>query len=294
MRVLVLGATGMIGGAIVQEFLAEPQLSLRALVRSHGASRLPAEVETARGDLHDRASLERAMPGVDCVVNAVGIIAERGRNTFQRVHVDGVENALQAAKAAGVARFIHLSALGARAGAPSRYHRTKHQGEQAVAASGLDHNIVRPSIVFGPRDEFVNMLARMVRRFPAVPVIGPGGNLFQPVYVREVAQLVRNLVVDNPAPGETVCAGGPHQLSSNGLIALLKKLLRRERKPVVHLPLLPLGLAARLFNQPLTYDQWLMLLEDNVLNEGEYARFCELLGAQPSALEDTLPTYLRR
>jgi len=293
MRVLILGATGMIGGAILQELLAEPQLSLRALVRSLGASPLPPGVETAHGDLQERESLRRAMQGVDCVVNAVGIIAERGRNTFQRVHVDGVENAVEAAHAAGVARFIHISALGVRADAPSRYHRTKHQGEQLVAQSGLGYNTVRPSIVFGPRDEFVNLLARMVRRFPVIPVIGPGENLLQPVYVRELARLVRNLVVDNPAPGETVCAGGPDRLSYNDLIALLKKLLRRERKPVVHLPLIPLGLAAKLFNQPLTYDQWLMLLEDNVLGEREYVRFRELSGAEPSALADVLPTYLR-
>ena len=110
----------------------------------------------------------------------------------------------------------------------------------------------------------------------------------------DVARLVRNLVVDSPALGETVCAGGPDQLSYNALIALLKKLLRRERKPVVHLPLIPLGLAAKLYNQPLTYDQWLMLQEDNVLSEGEFSRFRELLGAEPSALEDALPTYLGR
>jgi len=293
MRVLVLGANGMIGAAVLRKLAEDPGVTPGALIHLQ-SSQIPPAVETAPGNLHDRGSLRRAMQCVDCVVNAVGIIVERGRNTFQSVHVDGVENAVRAARAEGVARFIHISALGARPDSPSRYHRTKHQGEQLVAQSGLGYSVVRPSIVFGPRDRFVNLLARMVRRFPLVPVIGPGENLFQPVYVQDVARLVRNLVVDNPALGETVCAGGPDQLSYNALIALLKKLLRRERKPVVHLPLIPLGLAAKLYNQPLTYDQWLMLQEDNVLSEGEFSRFRELLGAEPFALEDALPTYLGR
>ena len=291
MRVLILGATGMIGGEILRELTGRPGVALRALIPSRSPA-TPLEVETTYGNLHDRESLDRAMASVDCAINAVGIIAERGSNTFQSVHVHGVENTLAAAEAAGVARFIHISAMGARADSPSRYHRTKREGERLVMESGLDYSIIRPSIVFGPKDEFINMLARMVRRFPLIPVIGPGGNLFQPVYSRDLARLVRNLVVENTAPAEAVAAGGPEQLSYNAVITLLKELLRRPRKPVLHLPLVPLGLTAKLFNQPLTFDQWLMLQEDNVLGEREYLRFRELLGAEPSALGEVLPTYL--
>lgn len=293
-RILLLGATGFVGSATRQqlhEYL--PETVLRALVRPRAKLReLGPDLEVAAGNILNPRDVERAATDCDAIINAAGIIVEKGANTFDAVHVDGVRHTLEAAKRLRIRRYLHISALGARSDARSRYHRTKFRGEELLRASGLDFTIFRPSVIFGPGDRFINLLARMVRLAPVIPVLGAGVNRFQPVFVEDLARMVRMALAAEKTRGETIPVGGGRAYSYNEIIAVLKRVLRREFKPGLHLPMGLVGVFARSFGQPVNYDQWLMLQEDNVLVPEQLTRLEELFGFRPSSLEEVLPRYL--
>jgi len=292
-RILLLGATGFVGGAIGTELRTQlPETALRALVRPQAMARdAGPRVEAVPGDILNPQDVARAAESCEAIINAVGIIAEQGSNTFEAVHTDAVQTSLAAAKH-GVKRYLLISALGTRKDARSRYHRTKFRGEELLRTSGLDFTIFRPSVIFGRRDRFINLLARIVRIAPLIPVVGAGKNRFQPVFVEELARMVRISLAEGKGSREVVPVGGAAAYTYNEIIALLKRLLRREYKPVLHLPMAMAGFLARHLGKPLNYDQWLMLQEDNVLGEGEFARLEELFGFRPSSMEEVLPRYL--
>ncbi|HEX5815530.1 MAG TPA: NAD-dependent epimerase/dehydratase family protein [Methylomirabilota bacterium] len=185
-RVFITGGTGFVGRAVIQALRAEGY-AVRCLVRRGSEPDLRGfgAIERVEGDVMARQTLDDGLAGCDAVVHLVGIIRERPAigSTFERVHVQGTQNVLGAAAAAGVRRYLHMSALGARAGARSRYHRTKWAAEEAVRSSPLPWTIFRPSIVYGPGDEFVTMLRGMIEGLPVVPVIGSGRQRLQPVPV---------------------------------------------------------------------------------------------------------------
>ena len=158
-----------------------------------------------------RETLERGMAGCDTVIHLVGIIREQPAThaTFERVHVQGTVNVLESAAATGVRRYLHMSALGTRAEARSRYHRTKWAAEEAVRSSPIPWTIFRPSIIYGRGDEFVNMLAAMIRRYPVTPVIGDGLQRLQPIPVEHVAEgFARAVALDGTAK-HVYPVGGP-------------------------------------------------------------------------------------
>ena len=192
--VLVTGATGFVGKEIIKVLRARGE-AVRALVREPKKwERWAREngVEMTRGDVMQASMLGECCQGVDAVIHLVGIIAERGKATFENVHVRGTQNIIRAAQAAGVRRFIHMSALGTRADAVSNYHKTKWQAEESVRQSGMNWTIFRPSLIYGAGDQFVNMFAAMLT-LPVVggwklPCIGDGRTRLQPVGVDEVAE----------------------------------------------------------------------------------------------------------
>src|SRR6266850_7183689 len=190
-HVFVTGATGFVGHALLHQLCAAGYM-VRCLVRHGSEGRLRGLGAIARieGDVLTRHGLAEDMAGCDAVIHLVGIIREQRAAgvTFERVHVEGTRNVLEAARAAGVQRYLHMSALGTRPGAASRYHQTKWAAEEAVRASGLAWTIFRPSIIYGRGDGFVTLLASMVRRLPIVPVIGSGRARLQPVPVELVAE----------------------------------------------------------------------------------------------------------
>jgi NADH dehydrogenase len=270
-HLFVTGATGFVGHALLQRLCAAGHV-VRCLVRRGSEADLRGLGAIARieGDVLTRRGLDEGMAGCDAVVHLVGIIREHRASgvTFERVHVEGTQNVLDAARAAGVARYLHMSALGTRPGAVSRYHRTKWAAEEAVRGSGLGWTIFRPSIIYGRGDGLVTMLAAMVRRLPVVPVIGSGSQRMQPVAVEQVAAGFAG-ALDAPASiKRTYEVGGPNPVTMLELLDLIGRALGRHRVRKIHVPLGLMRPMARVFHRlpgfPITPDQLLMLGQDNV------------------------------
>ena len=279
MKVLVTGGTGFVGRAVIAQLRRhEHEISLlvrdpnapaaRSLVRQHG-------VELRPGDFQNPSSLVRACMDVDAVIHLVGIISELGTQTFRNVHTVATENLLHAAVENRVKRFVHMSALGTRAGAVARYHQTKWEAENAVRRSGLNWTIFRPSIIYGPGDHLLTLFSRIARRSPLLPVVGRGEGLLQPITVEAVAEcFVKSLEIPESIGG-TYDLCGRERLSFE---ALLRQLLRAMelRRALFKLPVPMARLNAAFLEwfcpkvlgrpAPLTRDQIVMLQEDNIGN----------------------------
>jgi uncharacterized protein YbjT (DUF2867 family) len=275
MRILVTGGTGFVGTYVVNRLLhgghAVAVLARRA---SKTQNRYNRPVETVRGDVLDPASLAAAAAGREAVVHLVGILHERGPQTFDRMHREAVENVAAAARAAGARRYLHMSAMGASPDSPSEYGRTKAAGEAAARASGLDWTILRPSIVFGPGDGFVSLLAPIVRLNPGfIPVIGSGETKFQPVSVYDVARVFEEALQRPETIGRTFEVGGPEVFTLNAIYREVAAAVGKPGKPLLHLPLWWGRILASAFewlarrglfrDPPLTRDQLRSLSRDN-------------------------------
>ena len=276
MKILVTGGTGFVGTHLVNA-LARRGHDVAVLARhpERARNRYNRPVERVRGDVLDMPSLVAALSGRDAVIHLVGIIHEQGRQTFDRMHRLAPENVVAAAREAGVRRLLHMSAMGASEDAPSEYSRTKAAGERAVTQSDLDWTVIRPSIVFGPGDGFVSLLAPIVRSNPLfIPVIGSGETRFQPVSVYDVARVFADALEKPETIGRTFEVGGPDVLTLNEIYREIATVVGKRRKPLIHLPLWWGRLLARLFESfarrgwiaqpPLTRDQLRSLSRDNV------------------------------
>jgi uncharacterized protein YbjT (DUF2867 family) len=268
--VLVAGATGYLAHRVVPRLLASGRV-VRALVRGGEgrAARVPhlQGAEIAGGDLGDGAALARAVLGVDAVVHLVGIIREQGKATFQKVHVDGTRALVGAARAAGVRRFLYVSAIGARADAPTAYWRSKAEAEAIVRGGGMEWLVLRPSIVFAPEGEFFKVL-RQLTAIPLVPVLGKGTSRMAPIRADDLADLVA-AAFGRPAVWNRVHeVSGPEAMTFNALLVRAAR-ARGRAAFLVHVPLAlarPLvALVAKVLpNPPITPDQLAMLSEDSV------------------------------
>jgi NADH dehydrogenase len=230
------------------------------------------------------------------VVNLVGILAESGKQTFEDVQHQGAARVAQAAAAAGIARFVQMSAIGADENGESAYARTKGLGERAVLDALPQATILRPSVVFGPEDGFFNRFAAMARLSPALPLIGGGHTRFQPVYVGDVADAAVVALDDEGARGKTYELGGPHVYTFRRLMEILLQTIRRKRFLVP----IPWSVAyvqgsvlQNLPGAPLTRDQVKLLESDNVVSEGTLT-LADLGIDPPHAVEVIIPTYLER
>ncbi|MDA0734453.1 MAG: NAD(P)H-binding protein [Chloroflexi bacterium] len=231
MVVLVTGSTGFLGRRVVQELLKHDH-QVRCLVHTPGRERIfaPRSVDVQYGAVTDPDALASACRGVDTIIHLVAIILQRGSATFDSINRQGTANVVAAAKAAGtVKELVQVSAIGATSNRRYPYLYSKWQAEQAVIESGLPHTILRPSLIFGQGDEFINALASLVRLFPVVPVIGTGRNRFQPIQVEDVARCIVLALGRDDLKGKTVEIGGPEQLSYNEIMALLADTLEKRR-----------------------------------------------------------------
>ncbi len=276
MRVLVTGGTGFVGTHVVNRLLQRGHgVAVLARNPDRTRNRYDRPVETAVGNVLEPGTLAPAAQGRDAIVHLVGIIHERGAQTFDRMHREATENVIAAARSASVARLVHMSAMGSAEDAPSEYGRTKAAGENAARASGLAWTVLRPSIVFGPGDGFVSLLAPIVRRNPGfIPVIGPGTTKFQPVSVYDVARLVAECLERSETSGKSFEVGGPEVFTLNDIYREVARAVGKPGKPLVHLPLWYGRLLAGAFEwlasrgvleaPPLTRDQLRSLSRDNV------------------------------
>jgi uncharacterized protein YbjT (DUF2867 family) len=271
--VLVTGGTGFVGPHVVHTLRAR-DLPVRALVRDPGrASRLAAwGAELAKGDVTDPASLRAACEGADAVIHLVAIIKGK-REDFERVMEEGTRNVVAAAQAAGVRRFVLSSALGLdeRSKDAVPYYTAKWQMEKAVRESGLEHVIFRPSFVFGRDGGALPTFIRLARYAPVTPIVGPGRQRLQPIWVEDLAEYYA-LALDEPAAANrTFELGGPDAVSWNEFWERLKRVLG-VRRPSVHVPVGLMRTQAtvteRLPGAPVTRDQLTMLeLGDNVVTD---------------------------
>ena len=238
MTVLVTGPTGFLGRQVVQK-LIDHSYQVRCLVHSPGRERMfpQGSVDVYYGDINNADALASALQGVDQVVHLVAVIRENGAATYDNINRQGTENVVAAAKAAGgVQQFVHISAVGAVDNPEFPYLQSKWQGEHAVSSSGIPYTIIRPSIVFGPGDEFINSLAALVRLFPLVPVIAGGRNRLQPIWVDDLAQCIALSLSRHDLQGHTLELGGPEQLSYNQVTSVVAQAMGKRRLRL-HVPM---------------------------------------------------------
>jgi uncharacterized protein YbjT (DUF2867 family) len=295
MRVFLTGGTGYVGSAVLKRLLEDGH-EVRCLVRDAGRlsrrSSGKGGIALVKGDLLDPASYREALQGVDAVMHLVGIIREKpGKGvTFRRVHVEGTSLLVRAAKEAGIPRFVHMSALGARPGAASGYHRSKWEAEERLRASGVPHIIFRPSVIFGPGDEFVNMLAGIVKA-PVTPVFGNGLYRLQPVSLYTVADVFAKALTYERTD-EAFEVGGPEQIPFNEMIKEIGRALGRSVR-LLHVPIWaakPVVTAMQRFPFfPVTRDQLTMLLEENICRDN---RFSEAFGVKHIRFAEGIREYL--
>jgi uncharacterized protein YbjT (DUF2867 family) len=299
-RTAVLGGSGFIGRYVVQRLAARGDVIAIGCRRAGEAKFLMplgdvGQIAALNVAIGDEGLLPAFLAGNDALVNCVGILRESGSQTFERVHHLDPARVARFAREAGIERFVHISAIGADARSPSAYARTKAAGEAAVRDAFPTVTILRPSVVFGPEDQFFNRFAAMAMVSPMLPLIGGGHTRFQPVYVGDVADAVLKCLDDPATAGRLYELGGPKIYTFRELVELLLAEIRRKRLLID----LPFGLAAfqaRLMSilpsPPLTPDQVELLKRDNVVTSG--AMTLAALDIAPTAVEAIVPTYLDR
>lgn len=304
----VFGGSGFVGRYAVTALAkqgwrvraAERRPDLAGFLQTAG---FVGQVAPVQANLRFPQSVEPAIAGAKVVVNAVGLLSSAGAQTFKAVHVDGARAAAKAAREAGVKRLVHVSAIGADPKSPSRYAKTKAEGEAAVLEEFPDAIIIRPSIVFGPEDEFFNRFAAMARVSPLLPLIGGGRTRFQPVFVGDIAAAIANVANGSAGkPGTVYEAGGPEVLSFRELLDLTQQWSGRDRG-YFPMPFWLAKLQALLTwplpnsLRPVTVDQVRLLQHDNVVSDAAKSEKRTLAGlgvGAPHGIAAIVPNYLER
>ncbi len=297
--ITIFGGSGFIGRTIVQK-LAKAGHRVRVAVRKPNNALFlkplgsVGQIQIVQANVRHEGSVAAAVQDADTVINLVGVLYESGHQSFSEIHIDGAAHIAKAAKLAGVTTLIHMSALGADSSSSSKYAQSKALGEAAVRDAFPEATIIRPSIAFGPGDNFFNRFAGLARLSPVLPVIG-GDSRFQPVYVGDIADAVAAIVeVGSDAEGQTYELGGPNTYTMKDLLAFViaETGLKRALIP------LPFGLAKfkaaflQILPSPLlTVDQVRLLAHDNVVTGN---KTLATLGIIPTSVEAIVPSYLAR
>jgi NADH dehydrogenase len=301
--VTIFGGSGFLGRHVVRALAQRDYRILVAVRRPDLAFHLQplgrvGQINAVQANLRFPASVDAAVRDAVVVINLTGILYERGRQSFDAVHAAGAAAVARAAAAVG-ARMIHVSAIGADESSPSRYAQSKARGEAAVLAATPQATIMRPSIIFGPEDDFFNRFAALARVSPLLPLVGGGFTKFQPVFAGDVATAIAMAAGGEAQPG-TICElGGPDVQTFTQIMQFILTTIERRRLLVP----IPLGLAQiqatllqLLPSPPLTPDQVLMLKRDNIVsaNAERERRTLAAFNVDPASMMAIVPTYLWR
>lgn len=305
-RVLLTGATGFVGREVLKELVVrgyQPICLVRSARRAEPIiARFMDRPKVVVGTIFDHGAVREAMADADAVIHLVGIIFENrfSGQTFERIHRSGTASVARTAQELGVGRFIHMSALGARPDAISRYHRTKYQAEELVQGAGFDWTIFRPSLIHGPDGEFMQLMARFVRKMipPVIPYFGSGDARIQPVSVKDVAACMVAALSRTETMGQIYPVGGPEAYSWKTFYATCQRLIpgARRRKPIVGIPV-PVAkiLAWTIMKTPLVpealrfnADQVAMSQEDSTCDP---TAIRQMLGGRLRRFEQELTSY---
>ncbi|MBB4196974.1 NADH dehydrogenase [Rhodoblastus sphagnicola] len=311
--VTVFGGSGFIGRHLVRALAREGWRVRVATRRPELAYHLQplgkvGQIHAVQANIRFPESLAAALSGAEAAVNLVGILAETGKQSFDRVQAQGAAAVADAVKNAGIGKFVHMSAIGADANSASAYARSKALGEAAVLSATPHANILRPSVVFGPEDQFFNRFASMARLMPALPLIGGGTTRLQPVYVGDVAATASRLLAGEGRPGAVYELGGPAIRTMRELMAFVLAVTKRPRvlAPISFGLASTIGGITELANKALlgllpaefvfTRDQVELLKHDNVVSAEAEAegRTLKGLGITPESMEAIVPAYLHR
>lgn len=300
--VTVFGATGFLGRNVVRALairgyrvrVAVRRPDLAGFLRPAG---MVGQVEAVQANLRYPDSVAAAVRGAVAVVNAVGILSERGKQTFEAVHAEGAKAVAEGARRAGIANVVHVSAIGADLESPSHYFASKARGEAAVREARPDAVLLRPSVQFGPGDSFFSRFAGMATIGPVLPIVG-GDTRFQPVFVSDVSETVARAVDGDIASG-IYELGGPEVLTFRQCMELMLETIDRRRR-VVSIPFGPARILASVLQvlpgRLLTVDQVQQLKNDAVVSAAAIGegRTLQGIGIEPTAMEAVLASYLYR
>lgn len=302
--ITVFGGSGFLGKYVIRELVKEGWRIRVPVRRPHTAQELKVignvgQVQLVQANLRYEDSVKQAVAGSDAVINLVALLFEEGKQSFESLHVQGAATLAKAAAAQGISNFVQVSAIGADAESDSDYSRTKAEGEQAVRAAIPTADIMRPSIIFGAEDQFFNRFAAMAQLAPALPLLGGGDTVFQPVYVGDVAQAIAK-AVSKGSSSKTYELGGPRTYTFKELMQFMLETIDRKRflVPVPWAAANMMGALGEIsgmapFVKPfLTRDQVKNLKVDNVVADD--ALGFEDLDIRLETIEAIVPTYLAR
>jgi NADH dehydrogenase len=301
--VTVFGGSGFLGRHVVRA-LAKLGYRVRVAVRRPELAGFlqplgsVGQIHAMQANVRHPASVEAAAREADVVINLVGILFERGRQTFDAVQSTGAETVALAAASVG-ARMIQVSAIGADESAPSRYARSKALGEKLVLSAAPSAVILRPSVLFGPEDDFFNKFAAIARFSPALPLVGGGHTRFQPIFAGDVASAIVAAIEGHAKDGEIYEVGGPEVYSFKELMRFMLATVGRQRL-LIPIPFalakLQAGLLQLMPKPLLTPDQVELLRDDAVVSDEakREGRTLEALGVEPLAMATVVPSYLWR
>jgi uncharacterized protein YbjT (DUF2867 family) len=295
--VTVFGGTGFLGRQVasrLRQYGARSRIASRHLDRSRELFGSDTDLlQSIEVDIHDVASVRKAMAGADAAVNAVSLYVERGSETFRSVHVDAAQGLARAACEAGVGRLVQISGIGSDPSSSSSYIRARGQGELAVRDAFPDATLIRPAVMFGADDAFLRPIADLLRRLPVYPLFGQGETRLQPAFVEDVAEAVVVAMQQPDAGGRTFECAGPRIYTYAGLLRTIADAMQVKR-PLMPMPFavwhVVAGVAEWLPRPVITRNQVELMERDNVAAPHS-ACFAEL-GITPRSLEEVLPTIL--